>query len=435
MPKFEPIRVIISKNSPLENLNKIEGEIRNPISEIIKEMKTIDELKSKVMEPIVNRLLNEDVLSQTKANAELIALNARTNEIEKYRYAVRDTSELKEEAMRELRTFRNESTASNPLKAEAERLSIAPSAGELGKLKAVSGEESGIQGTINMADSNVSLDDYKKTMEKLSRATEKICPPINQSVASKGNVMGINIESKDYKHFLKIVEECGDKVGIEVYKSFYNDDEFRRIVLASAINDGEINFHVETERDGAFLPNTVMDYSTSGDSLYAAHEERDDKRKGIIAWYLNGSLCSDSHRHLKMNFMLFLETKSFLAWLKKEYPYEGEGQAEHTETAKEKISELCLADILNLITPEMYQDGLKGQGKSAITKSLSVLKEQMPKAFELCSALVMEAMPCESRKEPLKYSRDDIENRADKEGISTPMARQIHKALPAMLKK
>ena len=136
-----------------------------------------------------------------------------------------------------------------------------------------------------------------------------------------------------------------------------------------------------------------------------------------------------------MNLLLFLETKSFLAWLNKKYPYEGEGQAEHTETAKEKISELCLADILNLITPEMYQDGLTGQEKSAITNSLNKLKSQIPKAFELCSALVMEAMPCESRKEPLKYSRDDIENRADKEGISTPMARQIHKALPAMLKK
>jgi hypothetical protein len=421
MPKFEPIRVIISKNSPLENLHKIEVEIRNPISEIIKEMKTIDELKSKVMKPIVNSLLKEDVLSQEKANAELIALNAPTNEIEKYRYAVRDATEWKEEAMGELRTFRNELTASNPLKEEAERLSIALSAGELGKLKAVSGEESGIQGTINMADSNVSLADHKIIMEKLRRATEKICPSINQSVASKGNVMGINIEGKDYKHFLKMVEECGDNVGIEVYKLFYNDDEFRRIVLASAINDGEINFYVETGGGKVFPLNTAIVHIES-DPLYAAHEERDDKRKGIIAWYLNGSLCSDSHKHLKMNFLLFLETKSFLAWLKKKYPYECEAKVEHTETAKEKISELCLADILNLITPEMYQDGLTGQEKSAITNSLNKLKAQIPKAFELCSALVMEAMPCESRKEPLKYSRDDIENRADKEGISTPMA-------------
>lgn len=434
MPKFEPIRVIISKNSPLESLKKIEGEICNPILEAAKEIKMIDEFKINAIEPVINRLLNEDVLSQAKANSELIALNAPTNEIEKYRYAVRDATEWKEEAMGELRTFRNELTASNPLKEEAERLSSALSAGELGKVKAVSGEESGIQGTINMADSNVSLADFK-TMEKSRRAAEKIFPSINQSVASKGNVMGINIESKDYKYFLERIEACGDKVGIELYKLFYNDDEVRRIIFASAINDGEINFHVETERDGAFLPNTVMDYSTSGDYLYAAHEERDDKRKGIIAWYLNGSPCSDSHRHLRMNFLLFLETKSFLAWLKKKYPYEGEAKAEHTETAKEKISELCLADILNLITPEMYPDGLKGQEKSALTNSLNTLKEQLPKAFELCSALVMEAMPCESRKEPLKYSRDDIENRADNEGISTPMARQIHKALPAMLKK
>ncbi|HSN67032.1 MAG TPA: hypothetical protein VLS94_10345 [Fusibacter sp.] len=433
MPKFEPIRVIISKNSPLENLNKIDGEICKPISEIIKEMKTIDELKSKAMEPIVNRFLNEDVLSQTKANAELIALNEPTNEIEKYRYAVRDATEWKEEAMGELRTFRNELTASNPLKEEAERLSIALSAGELGKLKAVSGEESGIQGTINMADSNVSLTDHKIIMEKLRRATEKICPSINHLVASKGNVMGINIASKDYKYFLERIEAFGDNVGIELYKLFYNDDEVRRIILASAINDGEINFHVETGIGRVFPLNTAIVHIES-DPLYAEHEAHDEKRKEIIESYLT-AYNEDRYKHLKMNLMLFLETKSFLAWLKKKYPYEGEAKAEHTETAKEKISELCLADILNLITPEMYQDGLTGQEKSAITNSLNKLKAQIPKAFELCSALVMEAMPCESRKEPLKYSRDDIENRADKEGISTPMARQIHKALPAMLKK
>lgn len=218
-----------------------------------------------------------------------------------------------------------------------------------------------------------------------------------------------------------------------MYKLFYNDDEIRRIVLASAINDGEINFYVETGRGKVFPLNTAIVHIES-DPLYAAHEAHDEKRKEIIESYLT-TYNEDRYKHLKMNLLLFLETKSFLSWLNKKYPYEGEGQAEHTETEKEKIFELCLADILNLITPEMYQDGLTRQEKSAITNSLNKLKAQIPKAFELCSALVMEAMPCESRKEPLKYSRDDIENRADKEGISTPMARQIHKALPAMLKK
>lgn len=52
MPKFEPIRVIISKNSPLENPNKIEGGICNSISEITKEIKTIDEFKKKAVESI-----------------------------------------------------------------------------------------------------------------------------------------------------------------------------------------------------------------------------------------------------------------------------------------------------------------------------------------------------------------------------------------------
>lgn len=343
MPKFEPIRVIISKNSPLENLDKIEVDSCKPISGIIKEMKTIDEFKSKAMEPIVNRhrLMNEDVLSQAKANAEPIALNASTNEIERYRCDVRDATEWKKKAggfresslLKEATGFRNELTASNPLKEEIERLSSAPSAGELGKLKAVSGEESGIQGTINMADSNVSLEDYKKIMEKSRRATEKIYPTMNKSTVVKGNVVGIQTESKDYKYFLEKIEACGNNVGIELYRLFYNDDEFRRIVLASAIHDGEINFHVEAGRGEVFPINTAMVHIES-DPLYAAHEDHDKERKEIIESYLN-PYSENRYEHLKMNLLLFLETKSFLAWLKKKYPYEGEGQAKEEQEKKD----------------------------------------------------------------------------------------------------
>ncbi|MCI5149152.1 MAG: hypothetical protein D3916_07175 [Candidatus Electrothrix sp. MAN1_4] len=102
---------------------------------------------------------------------------------------------------------------------------------------------------------------------------------------------------------------------------------------------------------------------------------------------------------------------------------------------EEKVSGLSLVEILELITPEMYPDGLKGQEKSAITKSVNTLKEQLPGAFELCSVLVMEAMPGESRKEPLTYSRDDIITRAKEKGINRPTALQIYQGLPAMLKK
>ncbi|MCI5168623.1 MAG: hypothetical protein D3903_21645 [Candidatus Electrothrix sp. GM3_4] len=130
-----------------------------------------------------------------------------------------------------------------------------------------------------------------------------------------------------------------------------------------------------------------------------------------------------------------LEAESFLSWLKKEYPYEGEGGFKVTENIKEKASDFSLVEILNLITPEMYPDGLKGQEKSAITKSVNTLKDQLPEAFELCCSLVMEAMPCEDREEYLKYTRDDIINAAKKRGIKRPIALQIHKGIPAVMKK
>lgn len=158
-------------------------------------------------------------------------------------------------------------------------------------------------------------------------------------------------------------------------------------------------------------------------------------RKGIINCYL------DKFLPYTWSLKFYLEAKSFRSWLKDNYHLKRTGRMhpddEQSESLVENISKLSLVEILELITPEMYPDGLKGQKKkkSAITNSLKKLKEQVPKAFELCCSLVMEAMTCEGRDEFQKYSRDDVEKRADKEGISTPTARQIHKALPAMLKK
>ncbi|WPD21621.1 MAG: hypothetical protein SD837_15610 [Candidatus Electrothrix scaldis] len=129
---------------------------------------------------------------------------------------------------------------------------------------------------------------------------------------------------------------------------------------------------------------------------------------------------------------LMLDARSLLAWLKCHYPLE---QAEEDQGRTGTTSDFSLAEILNLITPEMYPDGLKGQGKSAITKSLDTMRNQLPGAFELCCSLVMEAMPCEDREEYLKYTRDDIINAAKKRGIKRPIALQIHKGLPAVMKK
>ena len=97
--------------------------------------------------------------------------------------------------------------------------------------------------------------------------------------------------------------------------------------------------------------------------------------------------------------------------------------------------ESSLVEILNLLTPEIYPDGLKGQEKAAITKSIKSVKEQLPEAFKLCCSLIMEAMPCADREEHLKYTRDDVVQQAKERGINRPMALQIHKGLPAVMKK
>jgi hypothetical protein len=225
--------------------------------------------------------------------------------------------------------------------------------------------------------------------------------------------MSLQLDSKDYRDFLRLVKDS-DWVRQESYELFYNNDKIRRERILKAIFSGEIKSKLK-ELDG----------DTVNDDLQSVDE---NKRLLLIEHYIYSNSSDRADYFL-------LEGASFLAWINKEYPYEGEAKAEHTETAKEKISELCLADILNLITPEMYPDGLKSQGKSAITNSLKALQGQIPKAFELCSALVMEAMPCESRKEPLQYSRDDIIKRAKEKGINKPKALQIYQGLPAMLKK
>lgn len=129
---------------------------------------------------------------------------------------------------------------------------------------------------------------------------------------------------------------------------------------------------------------------------------------------------------------LMLDARSLLAWLKCHYPLE---QAEEDQRRTGTTSDLSLVEILDLITPEMYPDGLKGQGKSAITKSLDTMRNQLPEAFELCCSLVKDAMRCDDREESLIYTRDDIINAAQKRGIKRPIALQIHKGLPLEMKK
>ncbi len=246
------------------------------------------------------------------------------------------------------------------------------------------------------------------SLSKIREEVSRTAPLCNSTAKEKD--MGLHLDSMDYKDFLRLIEESR-WVRPAIYKIFFNNNIMQGRLL-EAICSKRVKYQIR---------------SGEGEIIDDGIRELDENEKILMdEIYLKSSDWSDS---------IYLEGKSFLAWLNKEYPYEGEAQAEHNETEKEKISESCLADILNLITPEMYPDGLKGQEKSAITNSLKTLKGQIPKAFELCSALVMEAMPCKEREEYLQYFRDDIITRAKEKGINRPTALQIYQGLPAMLKK
>ncbi|MCI5222657.1 MAG: hypothetical protein D3924_08310 [Candidatus Electrothrix sp. AR4] len=248
---------------------------------------------------------------------------------------------------------------------------------------------------------------------------------------TREKAMGLQQDSKEYKEFLRMIEclaEADDWAHYKHYKRFYRDNEDRQEMLLLAIFQEKIKYKFRKKHWGTY-----------GDI------DNIDDQKNIIQHCLNGQL-SGVDKEWKEAFEfsfyddgfpnpLLLKADSFLAWLKKEYPYTGEEQIKPAETIEEKTSDLSLIDILNLLTPEMYSDELKGRKRSAITKSVNTLKDQMPKAFKLCCSLVMEAMPCDGRKEHLKYTRNDVINKAKEKGVKSPMAIQIHQELPAVMKK
>lgn len=217
------------------------------------------------------------------------------------------------------------------------------------------------------------------------------------------------------RDFYRLLED-GGWVDYQTYRPlFAGSDDIKKQRLATAIGNGKIEFQIVKNT-------TVM-------PVFLTRDLDNNQLKFYIA-----DLLSFNSRN-KRGYRVRIEAESFLAWLKENYPLEETKQMNPPDTIKEKTSNCSLVEILNLLTPEMYPDGLKGQEKGAITKSLNTLKEQLPEAFELCCSLVMEAMPCGDRKEHLKYTRDDVVQQAKERGINRPMALQIHKGLPAVMKK
>ena len=80
-----------------------------------------------------------------------------------------------------------------------------------------------------------------------------------------------------------------------------------------------------------------------------------------------------------------------------------------------KTEEKALTDLLETlqqIIPDLPD--MKGTEKGTVQNSVNKIKKQLPEAFSLCFSLALEAVPCEDRKEYLKYSRDEIISRAKK---------------------
>lgn len=96
-----------------------------------------------------------------------------------------------------------------------------------------------------------------------------------------------------------------------------------------------------------------------------------------------------------------------------------------------------VVELLGKITTDNYPDNLSSKDKSAITKSINTLKDQIPTAFAFCFKLSLLSMPVpeEGRNEWITYTRLEIESEAAKDGIKGPMAREIYSRLPSVMKK
>jgi len=80
-------------------------------------------------------------------------------------------------------------------------------------------------------------------------------------------------------------------------------------------------------------------------------------------------------------------------------------------------------------------DDFSPKEKSAITKAINTMYDQFPNALGFCFNLAMISMPTDERKEWEKYTQEAIVERAKKQNINSPIAKQIYKSLPPLLKR
>ncbi|MCI5138970.1 MAG: hypothetical protein D3922_11280 [Candidatus Electrothrix sp. AR1] len=145
---------------------------------------------------------------------------------------------------------------------------------------------------------------------------------------TREKVMGLQLDSKEYNDFLRLINDLAeerDLVRDENYYLFCKNDPTRQQRILSAICRGKIKFQIK-KGEGQFLECGALE-------IYDDFKD-DDDFKEFISFCLDGG-STDS---------LLLEPKSFLSWLKKEYPYEGEEQAK----AEPKENQFYMSDELEL---------------------------------------------------------------------------------------
>ncbi len=138
-----------------------------------------------------------------------------------------------------------------------------------------------------------------------------VTSPFLHDSTTKEETMELQLDSRKYKDFLRLVEELAEErdwVRHEVYELFCKSCEIRQERLLSAICHGKINFQIKTEE---------------GEILNDGSQEINDLERKYINAHLSGSLGESEY--------LLLDAESFLAWLKSEYPYEGEEQVKEEE--------------------------------------------------------------------------------------------------------
>lgn len=103
--------------------------------------------------------------------------------------------------------------------------------------------------------------------------------------------------------------------------------------------------------------------------------------------------------------------------------------------ASNSVETLDVTELLSKLLEADLPEDFSPKAKGGITNSINKLKDQLPQAFNFLSTLIFTSTIKEDINSPDRYTSEQIEQLAEKEGIKTPMARSIYKSLPSTMKK